>query len=79
MAKPEYFKRVVKKDNLRVTYEIISICQECGAEFRSGCPKRALWCKECGEKVRKEQARLRAQSFRERKRIKEEGWDFFDK
>lgn len=53
---------------------IINTCEKCGIEYASGNPSITRYCVICASIVNREQTRLRVKAWRERKRLRENGY-----
>lgn len=74
--KPKYFKRHLRTEGLKGIYEIVNVCNVCGAEYISASYQSSLYCNECGKEIKREKARERKRRQRARDKEKE-NWEGF--
>lgn len=71
----EIKRKKISFDGITTVWQLYINCERCGAEYAAGNVYVARYCPACAEIVKREQIRLRVKKCREKKRLRENGYD----
>lgn len=64
-------KRLIAKDNITATYQLLGECLECGKEYTAVNVHTSKYCPDCKKTVERRKTRERVKRLRERKKMEE--------